>query len=81
MDFLKWYKYSVESGDQEPPESVWENIQDELDIEQSWQVINQHLSLKTVRQRNTVLAIAASLLVLISVGTFWYLARDTTRIA
>lgn len=76
MDFLRWYKNTIESCDQEPPESVWENIQDELDIEQSWQVINQHLTRKSIARRNTVIAIAASWLVLISIGTWWYFLPD-----
>jgi hypothetical protein len=73
MDFLKWYKNKVESNELEPPEIVWENIQDDLDINQSWQFINNHLSKKSVAKRNYYSAIAASILVLLSLGSYWFL--------
>ncbi|NOQ25462.1 MAG: hypothetical protein GQ564_08885 [Bacteroidales bacterium] len=73
MDFLKWYKNKVESNNLEPPEVVWENIQDDLDINQSWHLINNHLSEKSIAKRNYYLAIAASILVLFSVGSYWFL--------
>lgn len=76
MDFLNWYKYKIESGNLEPPELVWENIQDELDIEKSWQVINQHLGRRAIERRNTIVSIAAGLLLLIAVGTWWYFLPD-----
>lgn len=76
MDFLKWYKNKIESGDQEPPENVWNNIQDELDIERSWDVINNYLSGKSVKRRAKIIAAAAGFLVLISVGTYWYFRPD-----
>lgn len=73
MDFLKWYKNKVESNELEPPEVVWENIQDDLDINQSWRVIHNHLSEKSIAKRKYYLAIAASILVLFSVGSYWFL--------
>lgn len=76
MDFLKWYKNKIESGDQEPPENVWNNIHDELDIERSWDVINNYLSRKSVTRRAKIFAAAAGFLVLISVGTYWYFRPD-----
>ena len=76
MDFLNWYKHKIESGNLEPPELVWENIQDELDIEKSWQVINQHLTRRAIERRNTIVFIAAGLLLLIAVGTWWYFLPD-----
>lgn len=51
MDFLKWYKNKIESGNLEPPESVWENVQDQLDIDHSWQKINAHLEQKATVKR------------------------------
>ena len=76
MDFVKWYKNKIESNDLNPPEFIWENIQDELDIHQSWQVINNHLEHKNSIKRNRVIAIAASLLIFISAGTYWILKPD-----
>ena len=76
MDFLKWYKNKVESNDQEPPEIIWENIQDDRDIDQSWQVINKHLSKKATAKRNYILVVAAGILILISLGIYRYVAPD-----
>ncbi len=73
MDFLKWYKNKVESNELEPPEEVWENIEDDLDINQSWLLINNHLSEKSAIKRKYYLAIAASILVLFSVAGYWFL--------
>ena len=72
MDFLKWYKNIIESNDREPPESAWENIQDDLDVEQSWQVIDTYLSKKAATKRNYILAGAASILILIAFGISRY---------
>ena len=78
MDFVNWYKNKIESSDLNPPEIVWENIQNELDINQSWQIINNHLAYKETVKRNRVLAIAASLLIFISAGAYWMLKTNET---
>jgi len=73
MDFLKWYKNKVESNNQEPPEIIWENIQDELDIDQSWLFINNQLNKKTFINRQFLFAAAASILFFIVAGGYWFL--------
>ena len=72
MDFLRWYKNIIESNDQEPPESAWENIQDDLDVEQSWEVIDEYLTKKAAAKRNYILAGAASILIVIAFGIYRY---------
>jgi len=73
MDFLKWYRTKVESNDLDPPDVIWDNIQDELDLNQSWQLINKHLDRKAVIRRNRIWAAAAGILVLISLSSLWFL--------
>ena len=72
MDFLKWYKNKVESGNLEPPESIWENVQDQLDIDQSWQKINAHLEHKAAVKRQYWYAAAAGLIIFIMAGGYWW---------
>ncbi|MFC2151852.1 hypothetical protein ACFLSE_04925 [Bacteroidota bacterium] len=79
MDFLKWYKYRIESNEVDPPGFIWENIQDELDIDQTWNTINDHLVKKSANRRNRVLAIAASVMILIFAGTYWLLKPDVSQ--
>jgi len=71
MDFLKWYKNKVESNDQEPPEIIWENIQDDFDIEQSWHFINNHLNRQTSIKRQYFFSAVAGILILIMAGGYW----------
>ena len=71
MDFIKWYKTKVDQNDLMPPENVWEGIQNELDIDQSWYVINKHLNNESVVRRRKIYALAASLLIFISTGIFF----------
>jgi len=73
MDFLKWYKNKAESNNQEPPENIWKNIQDELDIDQSWLFINNKLNKKTFINRQFLFAAAASILFFIVAGGYWFL--------
>ncbi|MGM0408685.1 MAG: hypothetical protein ACQERU_11925 [Bacteroidota bacterium] len=77
MNFLKWYKNKVESGNLEPPETVWENVQDQLDIDYSWQQINAHLEQKTGVKRQFWYAAAAGLLIFIMAGGgYWWFSSD-----
>src|SRR6056297_978996 len=76
MDFLKWYKNKIESSNLEPPESVWENVQDQLDIDNSWQKISSHLEQNAVPGRKLWYAVAAGLLMLIMAGGYWWFSSD-----
>ena len=42
--FTAWYKRQVESNPNDPPEEVWTNIQDDLDIDNVWQRIASRLN-------------------------------------
>lgn len=77
MDFLKWYKNKIESGNLEPPESVWENVQDQLDIDHSWQKINAHLEQKATVKRQFWYAAAAGLLIFILAGGYWWYSSNS----
>lgn len=80
MDFLKWYKNKVESNDQEPPEFIWENIQDELDIERSWHSIKDHLNKERSLKRQYYFAIASGILLLFMTGGYlFYKPQFKTR--
>lgn len=44
MDLIKWYKEQTEKNLTDPPESVWDNIQEELDVNDVWKRIYRHLN-------------------------------------
>lgn len=73
MEFLKWYKRTIESGSESPPNSVWEEIQDELDVDIVWKNINNNLG----KDRSKIsvyirYAAAASVFIAIGLGTLLY---------
>ncbi len=70
MNFLKWYKKKVESNDLFPPESVWENIHDNLDIDDSWEEISRNLDRRARLVRGLRAAAAAGVLVLVLAGVY-----------
>lgn len=72
MDFNNWYKNKIESSDLNPPEIIWENIQDELDIDHSWQRIKEHLDEKEKSRKQILFALAAIALILILAGAYWF---------
>lgn len=72
MDFIRRYRDIVESARQEPPAAVWEEVQNQLDIEAVWTNLEKELPVGRVREKTMfILAAAASLLVLIAVGTLF----------
>ena len=79
MDFVNWYKNKIESSNLEPPETVWENVQDQLDIDNSWQKINSHLEQNAVPDRKLWYAVAAGLLILIMAGGYWWFSSDNLK--
>jgi hypothetical protein len=73
MDFLKWYKNIIDSADQEPPASVWEGVQEELDIDAVWSGINKELQESSKKRVINHMSAAASILLIIAAGTFFFL--------
>ncbi len=73
MNFLKWYKHKIESNHHQPPKAIWDNIQNQLDIDNSWNVINNHLQKQAALRRRRWISAAAAILVLMLAGTLsWY---------
>jgi hypothetical protein len=72
MEFGKWYKYMIETADQEPPASAWEEIQNELDIDIVWKNLDKTLSAKRRRRLIVHFSAAASLIILLGLGTILY---------
>lgn len=68
MDFFKWYKNIVESSQEEPPSDVWEEIQDELDVDIVWHNLGNNLSKSKRRIMFYKMAAAASVLLVIGLG-------------
>jgi hypothetical protein len=73
MDFLKWYKKTVESATPEPPAEIWEEIRNELDVDIVWYKIEKDLPADGRKRILFLMAAAASILLIIGVGTFLYL--------
>ena len=60
--FTEWYKQQIESNPYDPPESVWNNIHDELDVDNVWQRISSHLQKEQRRELIPYLAAASAIL-------------------
>jgi hypothetical protein len=73
MELEKWYKKQIEANTEDPPEKVWEEVQNTLDIDQVWSKVSHELQPAARKNQRTWLAIAASFLLLIAaLGTLWY---------
>lgn len=73
-EFSKWYKERIENNPEFPPENVWEDIQDDLDVSDTWERIDRKFR-RERRQKNIAISgIAAAaiiaLLLLIDTGAF-----------
>jgi hypothetical protein len=75
MDFLKWYKNTIESGQELPPEELWDDIQNDLDIDMVYNRIEK--SLKKDRQKIWLrrASAAAGILLFLSAG-IWLLNQS-----
>jgi len=71
MDFLKWYKNKVESNNLDPPANTWDNIQDQLDIDNSWQAIDNYLNRQAMLTARLRITAAASVFVLTVAAAGW----------
>ena len=76
MDFLKWYKNKVESGEEEPPPELWDDIQNDLDIDKVYQRLEKSLN----RDRREVwlwrATAAAGILLLLATGALLLFSPD-----
>ncbi len=82
MDFNQLYKQWMESGREEPPEKVWEGIQDELDVNDVWARVNTELAARRGASAYYMLrAIAASFLLLLASATvlYYFVLQDYIR--
>jgi len=70
MKFLDWYKNKIESNNLAPDEKVWENIQNHLDIENSWQIIDKKLNKDLRIKRIKQISYAAFFLFLFSLASY-----------
>jgi len=71
MDFVSWYKKKIESNELDPPVNTWDNIQDQLDIDNSWKAIDNYLNARARLAIRYRISAAASLMVLIMAGAAW----------
>jgi hypothetical protein len=71
MDLLKWNKNIFEANELDPPLKTWDHIQDQLDIDNSWQVIDKSLNERARSALRIKVVAAASLLILVAAGASW----------
>lgn len=80
-DFSNWYRTRFNQLDANPPKEIWENIANELDIEEVWTNVNFELKKKSRRKvilRNTSYLIM--LLLLFGTGAlFFYHQADSIK--
>lgn len=73
MDFLEWYKNKITSGQEAPPSRIWEDLQNDLDIDLIYNRLEKSLN----KERRKVWLIrgaaAAGIALLLGLGTFLYL--------
>ncbi len=73
MELEKWYKQKIESNTEDPPEKVWEEVQNALDIDLVWHRVGEELQPTENTGKKTWIAVAASILLLIAaLGAFLY---------
>ncbi len=73
MHFERWYKQWIEGNAESPPEKVWEEIQDSLDIDLVWHQVSGGLDRSAKKRKPLYWVVAASFLLLIgSAGLITY---------
>jgi hypothetical protein len=81
MNFPDWYKNMIESVEQDPPASVWEEIQNDLDLDKVWAGIDKELGVTRKKRKLYIFQAAASLLLLVSIGTYFLVSPGNREIA
>lgn len=75
-----WYKSKVEKNTLNPPESVWEGVQNELDIDLVWSRIDAQLDAERKSRRLFYISAAAGLLILIALaGLVYFISFKPSR--
>jgi hypothetical protein len=78
MELDKWYKSMVESNTEIPPESVWDGIQDALDVDLVWGKVEQTLAADKRKKFFAPIAIAASIALTIGLGGLLFYLSGVT---
>ena len=73
MDFNQWYKKSIENQPEDPPEGLWESIQNDLDINDVWARLETDIGTPKRTMLPLLLTIAASFLFIVFLGSLFYL--------
>lgn len=77
-EFSKWYRTTFNQLEANPPKEIWENISNELDIEEVWEKVNLELRKKS-RRKLILTNVSYLIIVLLLVGTgtlFFYYQTD-----
>jgi hypothetical protein len=78
MNFLNWYKKTVESGTDEPPTWVWEDIQNDLDIDTVYERLEKSLNKDRRKVWIWRASSAAGILLILSFGYLLVYREDRT---
>lgn len=71
--FETWYKKKIEEGNQIPPDDIWKNVSEELDIHSVWRNISTELDHRKNKKRRRVgMIYVFSLAGLIFISTWLY---------
>jgi hypothetical protein len=73
MDFDKWYRTEIESNQEDPPEALWEAIQDDLDADLVWLRLSGSLPSKKMPLWAS-LSMAASIALIIGLAGWFFLS-------
>lgn len=79
MEFDNWYRNKIESSQEEPPQALWEEIQDDLDLAQVWNRLEGELHPAQSSRNKVFWSIAASVAFLIAVGIWQFLPQQGTQ--
>lgn len=72
MDFNKWYRTEIESNLEDPPEALWEAIQDDLDTDLVWLRLSGSLPSKKMPLWAS-LSMAASIALIIGLAGWFFI--------
>lgn len=77
--FNEWYKQIIESGNETPPEDIWENISNELDLQVVWSNVRTRLNYKEEKKRRRVSLVWCFFIIgFFFTGTLIWFSLDST---